>query len=92
MWAIVGALASGGGAIVGLVLSLSSASSCTGMFCELNEAFIAGLACWGLGACFAVACSIGVGGGTWIDRTARALSTVFGVVALPIVLLLPAII
>lgn len=92
MWAIVGALASGGGAVVGVILGLSSSSPCTGVLCGLEGAFTGALVGWTLGALIAVGSSISIGGGIAIDRAARGLSAVFGVVVLPMLLALPAVI
>ncbi len=94
MWAIIGAIASVGGGVAGVILSIVSAigSSCSGMLCELENAAIAGLAGWGFGALFALFASVSNGGGTAVDKTARALSSILGVLAVPGYFLLQALV
>ena len=84
MCAIIGAMASGGGAVLGAVLNAWMAPPCTGMFCGLGALFYGGVVGWGLGILIAVGSSIARGGGTAVDKTARALSTILGVIALPV--------
>ena len=92
MWAIVGAFCSGGGAVLGFLLGAAQSSPCSGMFCGLEEVLAGALIGWGLGSVFAIAASVSNGGGTGVDKTARAVSAILGIVALPAVLLLPALI
>lgn len=88
MWGILGALASGGGAVVGVIIGAMSASPCTGMLCGLEDVFYGGIIGWLVGILVAIIAAV-TGDGSGSDRVVRALFVIVGVVALPMVLALP---
>lgn len=91
MWALLGAVASSVGAVVGAFVGIMSASPCTEMLCWLGDLFYGAVIGWGVGIVGAITMAA-TGNGSGSDRVVRALFVVVGVAAVPMTLVLLALI
>ena len=87
MWALLGAVASSVGAVVGAFVGIMSASPFTEMFCWLGDLFYGAVIDWGVGIVGAITMAA-TGNGSGSDRVVRALFVVAGVAAVPMTLVL----